>query len=131
MQKPKLRLTPPPVVGPKESIEALEKLDQWTEEPSNPPPSKPVEAPKKPRKAPTPKEPPAKAPEPAPEPPKKPWEIPSVDATHPYHVILTERLYQKLDFVWKRGGYKSMRELVLFTLEAQADAKLKELGELK
>ena len=71
----------------------------------------------------------ATAPAPAPEPPKKPWQAPSPDQMHPYHVVMTERLYQKIDYAWKRGGYKSAKEFVLMSLEAAANEALKKLGE--
>jgi hypothetical protein len=64
-----------------------------------------------------------------PEQPQKPWHAASADAVHPYHVILSERLYQKLDWVWKRKDFRSMRDLVMQTLEAEADKALKEMGE--
>jgi hypothetical protein len=60
---------------------------------------------------------------------KRPWEVPSANETHPYHVVLTERLFQKMDFVWKRGDYRSAREFVLVALEKAADQALRDLGE--
>ena len=122
--KPSLKRAPAPAVLAKqqELAEKLLTLETWSEAPNKQPPE-----PAKPKKATTPKAP---AEKPAPEPPKKPWQAPSVDAVHPYHVILSERLYQKLDWVWKRKGYKSMRELVLATLDAEADKALKAMGEM-
>jgi hypothetical protein len=116
--------------------EVLDKLEQWTEEPAAAlAPAEPAPVAAKPRRAKTVKggagevaaEAPA-APEPPPR-PKRPWEEPSPDATHPYHVILSERLFRKMDFAWKRKGYKSAREFTLMALEAAADQALKELGE--
>jgi hypothetical protein len=65
----------------------------------------------------------------APEVAKKPWEIPDVTAVHPYYIICPERLFQKMDFLWKRDGSKSMKEWVIKTLEAEANKGLKALGE--
>jgi len=126
--KPKLRKPPELslLVERQEATERLLKLDDWTQEPNNPAPVAPGKAPKSPQ---APRVPPAVVK--PPEPPKKPWELPSVDATHPYHIVLTERLFLKMDFVWKRKGYKSAREFVLQTLEATCEKALKDMGELK
>lgn len=77
-----------------------------------------------------PSSPPTPAVAPAPPPaPVKPWLVPSPDATHAYYVVMPKRLQQKLDFVWKRKGYKSAKEFVLLSLENAANAALLELGE--
>lgn len=65
-----------------------------------------------------------------PERPKKQWEEPGEKETHPYHVIMQERLFQKLDFVWKRQGSKSMKDYILKTLESQVEKELRDLGEI-
>ena len=68
---------------------------------------------------------------PPPEKPKKQWEEPSEKETHPYHIIMQERLFQKLDFVWKRQGSKSMKDYILKTLENQVEKELRDLGEIE
>ena len=44
---------------------------------------------------------------------KKPWDVPDSNTKgsnqHPYHIVLSERVYQKMDFLWKRNGYRSLR----------------------
>lgn len=62
--------------------------------------------------------------------PKKQWEEPGEKETHPYHIIMQERLFQKLDFVWKRQGSKSMKDYILKTLESQVEKELRDLGEI-
>lgn len=123
--KPKLRMAPPPSVlaDQQDAAKRLLLLDKWTEIPLEPPPSGlaatialPIESAA-----------PVANPKAPPEPPKKPWETPSADAMHPYHLVCPERLFQKIDFVWKRKGHKSMREWVLQTLEAEANKALKAL----
>jgi len=161
------------VLAPADRLAALEN---WTEEPADPPAAvapppaatqapaapEPEAAPVRPQRA---ARPPAAAPAPAqkvasvvltstpdsvvvhssapvaapvvPEPPppppvpKKPWEVPPPEQTHPYHVILSEQLFQKIDFVWKRKGYKSAKEFVVKAIGEHADQLLKEMGELQ
>lgn len=124
--KPKLRMAPPPaaLAEQQDAATRLLLLDKWTEEPNNPPPTglaATLVAPEQP--VPTPIAPVK------PKVPLKPWELPGGDAPHPYHVVCTEKMFQKMDFVWKRLGNKSMREWVLATLEAAADKEIKRMGE--
>jgi hypothetical protein len=124
--KPKLRRAPPlaTLAEQQDAAQRLLLLDKWTEEPNNPPPTGLAAT----LVAPEPPAAPSKS-KAVPVPPKKPWEQPGVEAPHPYHLICTERLFQKIDFVWKRLGNKSMREWVLTTLEGAADKELKQMGE--
>ena len=121
--KPKLRMAPSATTlsEQQEAAARLLKLDSWTEEPSNPP----IAITGAVAASDVPAIPPV-----LPEPIGKPWERPGSDASHPYHLVCSEGLFQKIDFVWKRNGNKSMREWVLATLEAEANAALKKMGEL-
>lgn len=71
--------------------------------------------------------PPPPPPPPA-ERPQRPWEIPGPKETHPYHTIMSERLFQKIDYAWKRSGNRSAKEFVLNALEKAADQALRDLG---
>jgi hypothetical protein len=115
-RKLQLRVDPPVVAGQQELMDRLLKADEWTSEPENPP----VEAPRAARKP---------KPEKKAEPEKKPWEVPSEEATHAYHIILPKRLFVKLDYVWKREGHRSAREYVIKALQKATDEGLKRLGE--
>lgn len=134
MTQTKLRLRMPPspeALNDQQSAAArLLKLDKWTEEPLNPPPSGvaasivlPLEASLAGSESVT------KA-KPALEARKMPWELPGSDAPHPYHIVSSEGLFQKMDYVWKRNGSRSMRMWVLSVLEAEADRQLKQLGKI-
>lgn len=63
-----------------------------------------------------------------PEKPKMPWEIPNAAAAHPYNILFTEELFQKLTYVCTRTGHRSVREYVLRTLDRAARESLKQLG---
>lgn len=121
MQKPKLQMAPPKelIKSQQEDVEKLLKLDQWTEEPLEGAQSAPEAKPKAP---------PQPRPKKAVAVPQKPWDGVSEDATHPYHVILPKVLFLKLDYVWKRGDYKSAREFVIKELDALLAKKLKDLS---
>jgi len=127
VDKPKLRVAPSPTELAAKQAAALQllQLDAWTEEPANPP-STGLAA----TTTPTPQST-AEALEPlaSPKTPTRPWESPDAAKPHPYHVVCSEALFQKMDFVWKRNGNKSLREWVLHVLETQANTTLKELGE--
>jgi hypothetical protein len=136
--KPKLRMAPAPdvlAIQQAAAVEQLLKLDTWTEEPGNPPASLPGPPPaKRERKSATVgstsiKSDLAPVPEQQPEPIKRPWEIPSPEAVHPYHIVLPERLFQKMDYVWKRQGCKSAREFVMQVIDRACNHALQELGE--
>jgi len=127
VNKPKLRAAPSPTELAAKQAAALQllQLDAWTEEPSNPPPTGVV--------APVTKTPEntaetLAAPTPA-KTPARPWEAADAAKSHPYHVVCSEALFQKMDFVWKRNGNKSLREWVLHTLETEVNQTLKDLGE--
>jgi len=100
-----------------EKLLGLDNLSAWTEEPTQ------VAKPARKTAAPPPAAPVVLVP------PKKPWELSSAEAVHPYHIIMPERLFQKLDWSWKRLGLKSQRAFVLQILEQAAEKSLKDLGE--
>ncbi len=143
--KPTLRKAPSTeaLAEQQAAIARLLALNEWTEEPANPPPAtdpqpEVLEGPPRPAKRagkgvapPKPVEAPVAPPEPPPELPKKPWEIPSEDKTHPYHIIMSERLWQQLDYVWKRQGHLSLKELILKTLQERALQGLRDLKEIE
>jgi hypothetical protein len=127
VDKPKLRVAPSAAELAAKQAAALQllQLDAWTEEPSNPP-STGLTATITPTLQNT-----AEALE-IPAPPKtstRPWMTLDAAKPHPYHVVCSEALFQKMDFVWKRNGNKSLREWVLNVLETEANNMLKELGE--
>lgn len=128
--KPKLRMPPSQasLLEQQEAANRLLKLEAWTEEPSNPPPSA-LAASTAPVAEEPAVEPVVQAPVVAVQPAKVlfPWEGDKSNLSHPYHVIFSERLFQKVDYLWKRNGYKSMREWVLLKLEAECDKELKAL----
>lgn len=131
--KPKFRMAPPPegLIAQQAAVQQqLDKLEPWSVAPV-PVIDPPEPAPAKLKPLPKAKAPPkaAEPPAPAPEPPKQPWQSVAPEATHPYYVIISEALFQKLDFAWKRTGQASMKTLVIKTLTDRADAILKELGE--
>ena len=148
--KPRLRPAPSAeaLAHQQEAAARLLKLDEWTSEPLDPPasavapqpvmrvqaaedlsmveaapadPALVVPAPLAVGPGPTPVTPGAQ---------QKPWEVVSEDARHTYHIVCSERLFQKMDYVWKRQGYASMRAWVLKTLEECADQELKDMGAL-
>ena len=138
--KPKLRMAPSmeALTEQQQAAARLLALDKWTEEPNNPPATGPaanivpvvITEPAAPV-------PPVVIEQPAParviapkQPASKPWEGGAAAAPHPYHTVMSEGLFQKIDFVWKRKGYKSMKEWVIETLEHEANKSLKGLGEL-
>jgi len=140
-RKPKLRMPPSQadLLEQQEAANRLLKLEQWTEEPSNPPASgfaavrvaavpvvvvEPAEPAAEPVQEP---ELAIKVTKPAVAP--KPWEGEGVERPHPYHIVFTEREFQRIDFVWKRKNFKSMKEWVLHTLRVEADKQLKLMGE--
>lgn len=124
--KPKPKLRMPPVLDPAARLAALA---DWTNEPANPPPVGPAATIVVPptlvqEQTPAPVQPIAR------ETPAKPWALPDAVAPHPYHTVMSEGLFQKIDFIWKRAGHKSMKAWVLEVLEREADAALKDMGEL-
>ena len=144
--KPKLRMAPPPsALAEQQSAAArLLALDSWTEVPNNPPPTglaatlvpevllAPLPVPTSPvmpaQPAPVPQ---VAAKPPAPMRAMKPWDEPSAaGGQHAYHFVMSEPLFRKLNFTWKRQGYQSMREMVTKMLEGEVDKMLKSLGEL-
>lgn len=115
LDKPKMRLAPS-LEAPNEKREAAERLlrlDAWTAVPGNLASDATVSL----------STPTAPAPEP-PRVPLRPWEAPGADKAHPYHIVCSEALFQKMDFVWKRSGNKSLREWVLAALEREVDEAL-------
>lgn len=129
--KPKLRMAPSSQILADQQAAAyrLLMLDAWTDTPSEPPPAEvaaTVVAPHSQAAEPHSETP---APVRVVKPELKPWESDDAARAHPYHLVMNEGLFQKLDFVWKRAGYKSMRELVLQTLEAMADKDIKKLSQ--
>ena len=118
--KHKLRMAPTATAlsEQQEAAARLLKLESWTEQPNNPPATGPAAILAT-----------VAAQLPAPVPLKQ-WEGLNADAPHPYHLIMTERLFQKIDYVWKRKGYKSMKEWMLQTMEAEAGEQLKNMGEI-
>lgn len=125
--KPRMAPTLTPVDDP---VQRLAMLAEWSEEPANPPPSGPAVEKIAPAVA------AEQAQQPAPvraikkEKAEKAWDGPAAMAPHPYHLVLNEGLFQKMDFVWKRAGHKSMREWAIKTLEHEANKALKGMGEL-
>jgi hypothetical protein len=123
--RPKPRLAPPAAAvaaTQQDALDRLQKLDGWTGQPTNqqavvPPPQAPAETDATNRDAPA-----------AAERPKRPWETPSSKETHPYHIILSESLYQKIDYVWKRNGDRSAKAFVLKALEDAANQALRDMG---
>lgn len=115
--KPKLKTAPSPETLAEKQIatERLLKLADWVDEPNTQKPTTLTNAPESPSVAPTM--------------PDKPWRAPGADKAHPYNIVCTEALFQKMDFVWKRNNNKSLREWVLKTLESEVNKALKELGE--
>lgn len=113
--KPKMRMPPTPaeLTQRQEAANRLLQLDDWTAEPGQ-------LAGDRTATATTPPPEPAKA-------PGRPWETPGSDKAHPYHIVCSEALFQKMDFVWKRSGSKSMREWVLTILQREADEALRRL----
>ena len=126
--KPKLRMAPSQasLLELQEAANRLLKLEAWTEEPSNPPPSA-LAASTAPVTDAIVVEPVVQAPVVVAQPVKVlfPWEGERSNLSHPYHIIFSERLFQKVDYLWKRNGFKSMREWVLAKLEAECDKELK------
>ena len=107
--KPKLQMAPSPkeMNDHQAATTRLIALDSWTNEPVKNIPTRPNHIQEAPTKA---------------------WEQANSSAPHPYHFVASERLFQKIDFVWKRNGYKSMKEWVLMVLEAEADDQLDKLN---
>lgn len=126
--KPKLRMPPSQanLLEQQEAANRLLKLDAWTEEPSNPPPSALAASTASVAKEPS-IEPVAQTSTVVARPDAVlfPWEGERSNLSHPYHIIFSERLFQKVDYLWKRNGFKSMREWVLAKLEAECDKELK------
>ncbi len=118
--KPKLKTAPSPEALAEKQIatERLLKLGEWVDEPNNQKPTNPANAQKSPAVVVV-----------TPVMPDKPWKVPGADKAHPYNIVCTEALFQKMDFVWKRNNNKSLREWVLKTLESEANRALEALGE--
>ena len=129
---PKLRIAPPALVlsEKQREIEALLKLTTWTEVPFRlteesaaglppflplPEPDQPVLARSEAVQAPTPG--------------ARPWHGEPSGAVHPFNILLPKELQQKMDFAWKRSGYKSMKAFILHALVQETDRLLKDLGE--
>lgn len=110
----------------------LSSLDGWTTEPNQPPAqalSSIADNASPAATEPSPVDPPKPAAPVVAAAPQRPWQAAPAEAVHPYHVVLSERLFQKIDWSWKRLGYRSQREFVLQALEQAANKALKELGE--
>lgn len=125
-KSPKYRKAPTP-----EELELQQKrmadllaLEDWTKEPTLTPLERPREV-----FTPEPTASPSTPPLESVEAPLKPWDV-SEKEMHPYHLIMSERLFQKIDFTWKRNGSRSMRAFVLETLEDAVDEYLKNIGEI-
>ena len=129
--KPKLKLRmAPTLVSIEDPLQRLAALAEWTEVPSNPPPTGPAAELIAPAAALQQAQQPAPVQASKKEKAEKAWDGPAAMAPHPYHLVLNEGLFQKMDFVWKRAGHKSMREWAIKTLEHEANKALKGMGEL-
>lgn len=125
--RPKLRMAPPVSVLASQQVSVLEKLQRlqnWTEEP--------IEGRTEGEAAQPPPEPAKAAPAPVvetPAPSKRPWESVPEDKLHPFTVHMTERLFQKMGYCWKRTDRNSAKEFLVQALEEACDKALRELGE--
>lgn len=132
--KPKLRLGPDPVqmAEQQKAAERLLQLEPWTEEPANQaasvltPPPAPVQAPAIPSAA----TPPSAVLQAVFGPPVRPWQGADPAVIHSYNIMMPKPLHHKVDWVWKRQGYKSMKAYVQAVLERDVDRALAEMGEL-
>jgi hypothetical protein len=61
--------------------------------------------------------------------PVKPWKVPPSTHIHRFNFIGSEELFQKLDYVWKRNGWKSMSELINASLDQACNDHLRSMGE--
>jgi hypothetical protein len=128
--KPKLRMPPPPeqLALQQDAAARLLALDRWTEEPNNPPTEVPASLIATAEALSAAQESRAEKKATRPAASGKPWEGEGGDKPHPYHLVMSEELFRKLDYAWKRTDRKSMRELVLSTLEKEVDKILKGLN---
>lgn len=129
--RPKLRMAPPVSVLASQQVSVLEKLQRlqdWTEEPIE----SRSEAETSPVAVQPMPEPIKAAPEPipaAPAPLRRPWESVPEEQLHPFTVHMTERLFQKMGYCWKRTDQKSAKAFLVQALEDACDKALRELGE--
>jgi hypothetical protein len=129
--RPKLRMAPPMSAMASQQVSVLEKLQRlqdWTEEPIG----ERQEGEAKPAPYQPPPEPTKAAPEPvmeAPAPSRRPWEAVPEEKLHPFTVHMTERLFVKMGYCWKRTDQKSAKAFLVQALEEACDKALRELGE--
>jgi hypothetical protein len=109
-------------------LEKLQRLQDWTEEPiserqeggtrlvAHQPPPEQVKTPHKPIEA-------------APVPLRRPWESVPEEQLHPFTVHMTERLFLKMGYCWKRTDQKSAKAFLVQALEDACDKALRDLGE--
>lgn len=131
LPKPKLRMAPPATALASQQVSTLEKLNRlqgWTEEPIGEHPEAPTK-PGAPQPLPAPVQTTPTAAQAAPAPSRRPWEVVPEDKLHPFTVHMTERLFQKMGYCWKRTDQKSAKAFLIQALEEACDKALRELGE--
>ena len=60
---------------------------------------------------------------------KRPWEAVSPDKLHPFTVHMTEQLFQKMGYCWKRSNHQSAKSFLIAAVEEACAKTLKDLGE--